>query len=199
MNNASALRLGVRVACMVDNEAQFQCVKRKWSKINVKCPKEYHSRSAAVEGIMTQESAVSRSMVRGSGIRRRTVQRETNGTENGADPVNLSAGRATSLLRGLWPTWWRLVHRAWITSKLSKERTRVPGVGRLLSRSEHVRRRPPWQGLEDEEVQGSKKGFIGWQVPRQGSDQVHPPWQGTDEKEKMAIQREFARLAPNNS
>ena len=32
VNNASATRLCVRVACMVDNEVQLQCVKRKMIK-----------------------------------------------------------------------------------------------------------------------------------------------------------------------
>ena len=39
---------------------------------------------------MAQEKVVSRSIVQGSGIPRRTVQRETNGTENRADPVKIS-------------------------------------------------------------------------------------------------------------
>ena len=47
-------------------------------KINVKCPKEHHSRSAAVEGIMSHDTRKCRVKKHGSGseIRRRTVQRE---------------------------------------------------------------------------------------------------------------------------
>ena len=72
------------VACMVDNEVQLQCFKHKMTK-----NKYPMSRRATVEGIMTQERVVSRSIVWGSGIRRRTVQRETSGTENGSDPVKI--------------------------------------------------------------------------------------------------------------
>ena len=60
----------MRVACMVDNEVQLQCVKRKMikRKFNVNCPKEHHSRSAAVEGIMSHDTRKCRVKKHDSGI-----------------------------------------------------------------------------------------------------------------------------------
>ena len=49
-------------------------------------------------------------------------------------------------------------------------------------------------------VRRSKKGLLGWQVPRQGSGRIRCVRRDKERTKgkKMAIQQEFARLAPNN-